>query len=182
MAKRRYSGSTSRATKRRKYGPRRALGRYRRRKYIKRRKDQIAPVPKTKKVTLKYTTEVTLNPGSGSTATYRFRANDLYDPDFETGGHQPRGFDQWMAFYNHFTVIGSMIKVTFMSSSTTAASYVMIKLDDDSTLTDSTAQGNLEQPYTTWKICSSVGDGTRATLWNRFSAKKFLGISHPLSS
>lgn len=87
-----------------------------------------------------------------------------------------------MAFYNHFTVIGSVIKVTFMSSSTSVASYVMIKLDDDLTLTDSTAQGNMEQPYTTWKVCTTVGDGTKTTLWNRFSAKKFLGISHPLSS
>lgn len=69
-----------------------------------------------------------------------------------------------------------------MSSSTSVASYVMIKLDGDYTLADYTAQGNMEKPYTTWKICSTVGDGTRTTLWNRFSAKKFLGISHPLSA
>lgn len=60
----------------------------------------IAPVPRMKKVTLKYTEEVTLNPASGTTAMYRFRANDLFDPNYESTGHQPRGFDQWMGFYN----------------------------------------------------------------------------------
>lgn len=87
-----------------------------------------------------------------------------------------------MAFYNHFTVIGSIIKVTFLNSSTNQPNYVMIQLNDDSSLTDVTAVGNMEQPYTTWKVCSTVGDNSRTVLWNRFSAKKFLGVSHPLSS
>jgi hypothetical protein len=36
-----------------------------------------------------------------------FRANDLYDPDYAVGGHQPYGFDQLMAQYFHFTVLYS---------------------------------------------------------------------------
>lgn len=87
-----------------------------------------------------------------------------------------------MAFYNHFTVIGSMIKVTFVNTSTTQPNYVMVQLNDDVTLTATTSIDNIEQPYTVWKVCNTQGDGARTTLWNKFSAKRFLGISHPLSS
>jgi len=40
-----------------------------------------------------------------------FRANSLYDPNYTGGGHQPNGFDQLIAAYNHFTVISSKIRV-----------------------------------------------------------------------
>jgi len=51
------------------------------------------------------------NIGLGSIAVRQWRANDLYDPDAAAGGHQPHGFDQIMAKYNHFTVIHSTITV-----------------------------------------------------------------------
>lgn len=43
---------------------------------------------------------------------FRYRANSMYDPNFTGIGHQPRGFDQWMAVYDHYRVIQSHITVT----------------------------------------------------------------------
>lgn len=66
--------------------------------------------------------QATLDPGgTGAPATHYYRANDVFDPDFTSTGHQPRGFDQWMGFYNHFSVIGSRIEVVFTGTGTTAA-------------------------------------------------------------
>lgn len=42
-----------------------------------------------------------------------FRANGMFDPEVSLGGHQPRGFDQAMALYSTFTVLGSKISVNW---------------------------------------------------------------------
>jgi len=47
---------------------------------------------------------------------HEFRANDLYDPDYAIGGHQPAGFDQLMAQYYHFTVLHSHIAVELLDT------------------------------------------------------------------
>ena len=45
-------------------------------------------------------------------ATFVYRANSMFDPNFTGVGHQPRGFDQLMVLYDHFQVIGSRITVS----------------------------------------------------------------------
>ena len=64
-------------------------------------------------VKMRYVEEFELNPGLGSVASYVFRANGLYDPNYTGAGHQPYGFDQWMTYYNQFTVLGSKMKAIF---------------------------------------------------------------------
>jgi len=67
-----------------------------------------------------YEQNIQLDPTAGLAGWYYFRANDLYDPNYTGTGHQPMGFDQWMAFYNKFTVLGSKITCTFFNNNTTA--------------------------------------------------------------
>lgn len=74
--------------------------------------------PKTATVRLRFAREITLDAALGSFATHVFRANTCWDPDVSGTGHQPLGFDQWMTFYDHFTVVGSICTATFLSSST----------------------------------------------------------------
>jgi len=50
----------------------------------------------------------------------QFRANDLYDPDYAVGGHQPYGFDQVMAQYYHFTVLKSKCDLEIISNAENA--------------------------------------------------------------
>ena len=44
----------------------------------------------------------------------QFVANGAFDPNLTGVGHQPRGFDQFMAGYETFTVTGSKISVNFV--------------------------------------------------------------------
>lgn len=67
-------------------------------------------MPKVFKTRLRYVSEFALDPTTTSVVQV-FRANDLYDPDYTAGGHQPRGFDELCQFYHRFTVIGSKINV-----------------------------------------------------------------------
>jgi hypothetical protein len=68
--------------------------------------------PSGQKFVLKYSEQVVLNPATGAVAYHQFRANDMFDPNLTGTGHQPMGFDQIMAWYNHFAVVRSHIRVT----------------------------------------------------------------------
>lgn len=88
-----------------------------------------------KLVKLKYVEAFNLNPGaSGVPATHVWSANGMYDPNITGVGHQPRGFDQLMALYDHFWVKSSTITVDFASTSNDAIApfTVGISLQDDS--------------------------------------------------
>lgn len=41
-----------------------------------------------------------------------YRGNGMYDPDYALGGHQPMGFDQYIALYNKYYVKSATIKVS----------------------------------------------------------------------
>jgi hypothetical protein len=83
--------------------------------------------------TLRYSSNTgILTSTSGAVATYVFRANDCFDPDFTGTGHQPMGFDQMMVFYNHFCVRKARIKCTFRSI-TGIQSTACIRIDASST-------------------------------------------------
>lgn len=92
----------------------------------KRKRSRKFSVPKglfAKKTRMhfRYADTITLDPGIGATMTYHsFCANGMYDPDLTGAGHQPRGFDQYMQFYQHYTVIASKITATFCARDATA--------------------------------------------------------------
>lgn len=82
---------------------------------------------------LRYSSNFAGSTTSGAiTSTQIFRANDLFDPDFTSTGHQPMGFDPLMTWYNHFCVVWA--KITIVAKNTTAsAPTVCLRQDADST-------------------------------------------------
>lgn len=54
-----------------------------------------------------------LTNGSAAIATWQFRLNSMYDPDYTNTGHQPMGFDQMWPNYGRYLV--HKVKVTIMS-------------------------------------------------------------------
>jgi len=81
---------------------------------------------------LRYATTFSISSSTGVPAGYVFRANDLFDPDFTSAGHQPDPFDSLMIPYNHFCVMKSKITATFRNPS--ASCMVAIRQDVDNVI------------------------------------------------
>lgn len=98
----------------RRHGKRKRIRRAKRALGVSRFK-QYSGFPQSRMVRLRYAETVSMDPISTSTATYyNFRANSCFDPN-ETGtGHQPRGWDQWTQFYNHYVVVGSKCSIRWI--------------------------------------------------------------------
>lgn len=71
-------------------------------------------------VKLYYNTVINLNPTTGavgaSAATWwQFQANNLYDPDFTSTGHQPMYFDNYASVYARYQVRKAYIRATVVN-------------------------------------------------------------------
>lgn len=75
----------------------------------------------TQRSTLRYSGFVTITSSAvtGAAGTHVFSANGCFDPDNTGVGGQPRGFDQLMTLFDHYTVTGSTIEVRFANASST---------------------------------------------------------------
>ncbi len=106
---------------RKPYRKRRRRGR-RGKSYLmwKRRPKFYTPAPRksllgnSRAVRMRYVTGVPLaGDAVGNVSSYIMSANSLNDPDRTGTGHQPRGFDQIIALYTHYTVISSKCSAWF---------------------------------------------------------------------
>lgn len=139
--------------------------------------------PVSKLVHLRYSESFTLDAGMGTIASYAFRANSLYDPNYTGTGHQPMFFDQWAALYQHYNVVSSKITWESIPTENTATPYVLsLSLDDDGAhaATSSTELG--ERPNTVSKLFPCRSDGHKCyVLTQTFSMKKFFGVKDVLN-
>lgn len=140
----------------------------------------ISPLPLSFKTTLRYCDTDVLNPGAGTIDTDTYGANCLWDPFLGAGGHQPRGWDELIALYNHCTVIGSRIAVQWANEDPNNSMVVGIALRAG-TNTETSINDYIEQGNCTYSILGSRdGGGEVKTSHYKFN-NKFLGISHPMS-
>ncbi len=92
---------------------------------------------------LAYCDAPSFNPAAGGIATHVYAANGLYDPDVSGVGTQPYGFDQLIAFYNHYAVLASSIEV-FPVSSAAPDHFYGVVLSGSSTLIGTTVSDIME--------------------------------------
>lgn len=112
----------------------------------------------------------------GAISVHNFISNGMYDPNITGTGHQPMFFDQYSAMYNHYHVIGSKIKVTFLQSAAGNSPVVCgIYLNDDTTTTPTNYQTLGEQTFARQKILTNGGTATQLVLTHSYSAKKTFG-------
>lgn len=123
---------------------------------------------------LKYAETIALNPGiGGALGVYVYTTNGLYDPNTTGIGHQPTGFDQLMALYNEYVVIGSTIKVSFTNSDEANPVICGISMLDFAT-TDTDWKRYVENGNTTWTgLSRSLGGKDVAILKHQADMKKF---------
>lgn len=167
----RRAGAKRRVYKKGKYAMRKKLPLYR------------APMgltgfPQTKMSKLSYVKAGQMTVSSGATASQIFSANSLYDPDVTGAGHQPYGFDQWSAFYNHYVVTGAKITYTIIPSATNAAvssGIIHLLLTDDGT-TAADSQTLMEQGKSRYRLMGVSSNVKSTTIKQYYSARKFFNI------
>lgn len=113
---------------------------------------------------------MTATAGAMST-DFIYRANDLYDVYALVGGHQPRGFDQYIAMFRNFAVLGSKIVVDigYGQGSATSHDMVVAVLLNDTTSAITNVGATRENPRITYKMMTAHTD--KATLVRKFSYK-----------
>lgn len=170
-------------------GKKRQMYRAKRREGAKRKKKNISTVgkylgpllPKVKS-NLMYATTLDLNPAAGGlAAVHVFSANGLYDPDVSGTGHQPRGFDQLIALYDHYVVIAA--KITWKFGTTNASVYdqvACISVRDDTT-TSSNMIDNTERAVSIFEIMPAGPSADTKSLSLGVNPNAFLGRSSPLA-
>lgn len=146
-----------------------------------------APLPNKLFAKMKYADRtISINPTAGLMATHSISANNLYDPDSTGTGHSPRGYDQLMSMYDHYTVVGAKITVHFLPqvASATNQNVVCGIALKDSSLSPADANEFLEGRNTTFRYIannsSTISAPVRIT--KKCSVSKFLGIKSLLSS
>lgn len=142
------------------------------------------PIGRSIKRTLRYHEQgIDLNPGvSGAVSTYVFSANGLYDPNITGVGHQPLGFDQLMAFYNHFTVIAARITVKFVNADDTYPQLAGIHVSGTSS-TEADPAVIIENGMTNFQLLTPGSDGGKNSteLTQQVSVSSFMGRKNIMS-
>lgn len=134
--------------------------------------------PKRLTCTLKYTGTHTLTSTAGSVAVQRYSCNGLFDPDITNAGHQPLYFDNLMAIYNHYTVIGSKITVRLCPASATTGPGLFAMFQNDDTSSSAISVGQVsEQTLSSVVKLLPVGQSDSVTTGLTWSAKKTFGGS-----
>lgn len=160
-------------------------------KFVRRRRPQPGAMsarrcplitPRSQMVRLRYAISDGITSTAGSIGLKEFRANGIYDPDYTGVGTQPRGFDQWMAMFDHWVVLASKVNATFVPITALSNTVgVGLRLQDDFT-----APANLDALYESrikrsgWLV-PGQGNGVRISMYvnikRHFNLKSIIGLS-----
>lgn len=140
-------------------------------------------LPKKCLVTHRYVETFSMSSSVGTIARHFISCNSLYDPNATGGGHKYLYFDQMAALYNHYTVVGSKIKITFVGpnadagiTGNTKTLMVGVQRNDD---TGSVGTINWTMAEQTGAQCKPMVSGSNdPVIFNaKWSAKKTFGGS-----
>lgn len=148
-----------------------------------------APIPNKFATKLRYVeSQREIGTGAGGIAgVHMFTCNGLYDPDITGTGHQPRGFDQFMSMYDHYTVIGAKIVVDYCQkpTHTNAGNFILGIACKDSPTPHTDPNDYYEARNVVTKYMPGQGSTTTPAVPLRLSKtcsiKKFLGRSKVLA-
>lgn len=165
--------SYSRKPRVKKYRRRRRYGKF----TLLRRLKPVANSSMIRK--LPYWDQVTISGGAaGAASAYVFSCNGLYDPDITSTGHQPRGFDQYMAFYDHYVVYQASITAKFyVNGANTNCTFVGISISD-SPSAETDPNEYIEAYNTKYRVMGGTvtsGSLTPIVMTRKVNVMKFLG-------
>lgn len=135
--------------------------------------------PKRLVATLKYGGTFTITSTNSLAGFYQFSCNGLYDPNITGTGHQPMYFDNLMAVYDHYTVIGSKVTATVVpNSASDGPGAFSIFINDDTTTSAGTFISDVsEQSSGTPITVLPIGQSMPLKVVKTWSAKQTFGGS-----
>lgn len=140
----------------------------------------LSTFPKSMAVEMIYCDQITVPSKDAGDAPFKFRLNSIHDPDFTSGGHQPRGHDQYQAIYSKYCVVGAEVDVVpIYSSSSNTETTLMGFLDDDSagdTGYDIENFTELNLMGSTAKVLT-IGDGGTQNIQGRKAGKLHFSVN-----
>lgn len=174
MPRRRYR--RKRTYRRKSYG--------RRKRIIRKKKNRASKVvirtpntiPDRCMVKLKWGTDKPQVTASGVAGDYRVNLNGIYDPQYDTGGDQPNGFDEWMGFYSEYQVHAAKVRVQFLNNGSTNTMICGIQASNDVTqIADCTNE--TDRPYTQTALLQPLTGTKCDTNFKMYvSIKKIAGV------
>lgn len=164
------------------------MPKYKRKRYKRKRRTRKrgyainkSPMPVKYVTKLRYAElGLSTNPGAGLVGQYIFRANDLYDPNYSGTGHQPRGFDQLMPLYNHFTVLGSKATLRISNDVSDLSLTAFLTLQGEPTTQLNPIDYMERMDVSTRQLAGKKTGGQNTTLSRAFSTKKFFSKTNVL--
>lgn len=149
----------------------------------------LSGFPSKKIVKMRYVdSNLTLDPGAGTTNSHVYRLNSVFDVDFSGTGHGPMASAEWAAIYNRYTVLGAKIQVRAKPAGSTniiAPVFGICIAPTSAPLSGFTSIDNILESKLCagWKIASvsqpsssGASGHTYPTVTRYWSAKKFFGV------
>lgn len=135
--------------------------------------NRFGGMPDSFQTILEYSDVVTISSGTAPQAGYIFRGNSMYDPDYTSTGHQPRYFDQNMAVYSRYLVLGAKITVQVIGVS----SFIIVLPSTDPLAFGPSALEFMEYPRAHTMACGNVSVFPSPKLTAEYRSQGILGLS-----
>lgn len=129
-------------------------------------------VPDQVMVNLKYA-DAKVYAGTGAIDQI-FRANSLYDPDLTGTGNQPRGFDQWSAFYARYMVVACGITIRVSHNASEPQMVTLIFTPTSMSITSPERASEL--PYSKTRMVAEYPQQPAVVMSHRMGIKKIRGV------
>lgn len=137
--------------------------------------------PRCFQTTLRYKESINMSGSAGALTGYVYVMNGLYDPNYTSTGHQPMYFDQFMAIYDHYLVIGAKIKCTFANLSGGVPVNLVLSPNDDTTITPASFTAIAEQSGARSTQIAYLGGGSKSLNYY-WSMKKEWGANPAIAN
>jgi len=106
-----------------------------------------------------------------------WRANGIFDPQVAIGGHQPLGFDQLMAVYDHWIVKQARIKVTFTyrDEEVQTVHPIVCGIYDDDDAVNTLSYSALAEGCDRTKVDTLTTNNDKVVLYSKWTNTKTFG-------
>lgn len=130
-------------------------------------------------IKMRYHETFPLEPAANLGATEVISANGLFAPSVGVDAHQPRGFDQMMSMYTHFTVMGAKCTASFTQTDGTDGCQAVVAVRGRRSAFNSKFDV-LEDRNVSFRTLGKDRTGVPVVVSRTFSTRKFLGKRNPL--